>query len=68
MPRYYFRLHPSCVTDIEGQVFANADEARQEARAIARELARNRTASTEERIVVTDEHGAVVHEEPFAVN
>jgi hypothetical protein len=65
MPRYFFHLFPSGVADTEGQVFATEDEARGEAEAVARELARNRTAPAEERIVVTDETGTVVCDEPI---
>jgi hypothetical protein len=68
MPRYFFHLHPGRISDTEGKEFANAEEARREAWTVARELARNRTASTEERIEVLDEHGAVTHEQPLVVN
>jgi hypothetical protein len=66
MSRYFFHLRPSRIVDTEGQVFATEEEARHEAEAVARELARNRAPSAQERIVVTDENGAVVHEELLA--
>jgi hypothetical protein len=59
------RLHSSGIVDTKGQVFATEKEARSEAAAVAREFARNRPASTEDRIVVADESGAVVHERPL---
>jgi hypothetical protein len=68
MPRYFFHLRSSGVVDAKGQVFATEEEARSEAAAVALELARNRVASTEERIVVSDESGAVVHEQPLCWN
>jgi hypothetical protein len=68
MPRYFFHFHSSCTVDADGQIFPTEEEACFEARAVARELARNRVASTEERIVVTDESGAVIHEQPLSWN
>jgi hypothetical protein len=68
MPHYFFHLHPNRISDTEGQVFANPQEARREAEAVAIELARNRVCSTEEFVVVVDEHGDVVHEQPLSVN
>jgi hypothetical protein len=65
MPRYFFRLHPGRISDTAGKELVNA---RREAWTVTRELARNRTASTEERIEVLDEHGAVIHEQPLVVN
>jgi hypothetical protein len=63
MPRYFF--HMNDVVDTEGQVFADAEEARREAREVARELAKDRSVSEGARLVVADESGAVVHEEPL---
>ena len=63
MPRYFFHLKGSGATDTEGQDFADDDAARQEAVAVARELSRNRTVSTNERLVVTNANGEIIHEE-----
>jgi len=65
MPRYFFHLHGSGARDLEGQDFADDEAARQEARAVARDLAQNRNPASDERIVVTDAAGKVIHEEPL---
>jgi Domain of unknown function (DUF6894) len=65
MPRYFFHLRGSGALDTEGQEFPNDETARQEARAVARELSQNKTAVSDERLVVTNEAGEVVHEEPL---
>ena len=65
MPRYFFHLHGSGARDTEGQEFANDEAARDEARAVARDLSRNRPVQTDERLIVTDADGRVIHEEPF---
>ncbi len=65
MPRYFFHLKGSGALDTEGQEFPNNAAALQEAKAVARELSQNKTASTNERLVVTDADGAIIHEEPL---
>jgi hypothetical protein len=65
MPRYFFHLHGSGARDTEGQDFPDDEAAREEARAVARELARNRNSTTDERLVVTDADGKVIHDEPL---
>ncbi|HTM72773.1 MAG TPA: hypothetical protein VL198_06040 [Pseudolabrys sp.] len=65
MPRYFFHLHGSGARDTEGQEFPDDAAAREEAVAVARDLARNRSAVTNDRLVVTDASGRVVHEEPL---
>jgi hypothetical protein len=65
MPRYFFHLRGSGATDTEGQEFPNDEAAREEARAVARELSRNKAATTNELLVVTDANGNVIHEEPL---
>jgi Domain of unknown function (DUF6894) len=65
MPRYYFHLHGSGARDLEGQEFPNDEAARQEARAVARDLSQNRNPASDERVVVTDADGKVIHEEPL---
>jgi hypothetical protein len=64
MPRYFFHLHGSGARDTEGQEFPDDEAARQEAVAVARDLGRNRNVTTDERLIVTDESGKVIHEEP----
>ncbi len=63
MPRYFFHLHGSGALDTEGQDFANDEAAREEAQAVARELSQNKTVATDERLIVTNEAGVVIHEE-----
>ena len=65
MHRYFFHLHGSGARDVDGQEFADDNAAIQEARAVARDLSHNRNPSLQERIVVTNEKGDVVHEEPL---
>ena len=64
MPRYFFNLHGPAAQDIEGQEFTDDDAARHEAVQVARNLARNRTPSADERVIVTNAQGVVIHEEP----
>jgi len=54
-----------CALDTEGQEFPNDDAAREEARAVARDLSRNKAVATEERLMVTNEAGQVIREEPL---
>ena len=63
MPRYFFHLHGSSARDTEGQEFADDAAAIREARAVARDLSQNRNPSSQEKVVVTNDKGEVVHEE-----
>lgn len=65
MPQYFFHLTGSGARDTAGQDLPNDEAARQEAVMVARDLSRNRTISRNERIVVTDAKGNVIHEEPL---
>ena len=65
MPRYFFHLHGSGARDTEGQELPDNEAARQEARLVARELSQNRKVATDERLLVTNEKGEVIHEERF---
>jgi hypothetical protein len=65
MPRYFFHLHGSGARDTDGQEFPNDAAAREEARAVATDLSRNRKPTSDERLVVTDADGKVIHEEPL---
>jgi hypothetical protein len=65
VPRYFFHLHGSGARDTEGQEFPNDDAARREAVLIARELSKNRTLSANARLVVTNDKGEIIHEEPL---
>jgi hypothetical protein len=65
MARYFFHMHGSGARDIEGQEFPNDEAAREEAKAVARDLSQNRSAATDERLVVMDANGKVIHEEPL---
>ena len=57
-------IHGRAAQDIEGQEFTDDDAARHEAVQVARNLARNRTPSADERVIVTNAQGVVIHEEP----
>ena len=65
MPRYFFHLHGSGARDTEGQEFPNDEAAREEAVAVARELSQNKPVVTEDRLLVTNADGKVIHEEPL---
>jgi hypothetical protein len=65
MPRYFFHLRGSGARDTEGQELPNDDAARAEAKAVAQDLSRNKIPATDERLVVTDADGKVIHEEPL---
>jgi hypothetical protein len=65
MPRYFFHLHGSGASDTEGQELPNDEAARNEARAVARDLSRNKTGTTQERLIVTNADGKIIHEEPL---
>ena len=65
MPLYFFHLSGSSLWDAEGEEFADDNAARNEAYAVAKDLSRNQHTVSEDRIVVTDAHGAVIHEEPL---
>jgi len=65
MPRYFFHLHGSGARDTEGQEFPNDEAAREEARVVARELSQNRNPPSDERLIVTNAEGKVIHEEPL---
>ena len=65
MHRYFFHLHGSGARGVEGHEFADDNAAIQEARPVARDLSHNRNLSSQERVVLTNEKGAVIHEEPL---
>jgi hypothetical protein len=62
MPLYFFHLHGSA-PDTEGQELADDETAREEARAVAHDLAQNRSIAPGERLIVLNSNGKVVHEE-----
>jgi hypothetical protein len=63
MPRYFFHMYGSGARDTEGQEFPDDETARHEARAVARELSQNRNVATDEKLVVTNADGQIIHEE-----
>jgi Domain of unknown function (DUF6894) len=65
MPRYFFHLRGSGALDTEGQEFPHDEAAREEAREVARDLSENKAVATDERLMVTNEAGQVIHEEPL---
>ena len=58
-------MHGSGAEDLDGQDFPTDEAAREEARAVARDLSQNRNPATNEKIVVTNAKGEVIHEEPL---
>jgi hypothetical protein len=66
MPRYYFHLRGSGAADLDGQEFPDDVSAIAEAKQVAQELARNNMAESHERIVVRNENGETIHEEPLS--
>jgi hypothetical protein len=68
MPLYFFHLHGSDAHDIEGQNFPSDAAAREEAKAVARDLTRNRIAVLAESLIVRNADGEIVHEEPMQVS
>jgi hypothetical protein len=65
MPRYYFHFRGSGASDLDGEDFPDDAAAIAEAKTAARELRQGQTQSSDERIVVTNEQGKTVHEEPL---
>jgi hypothetical protein len=66
MPRYYFHLHGSGANDLDGEDFPDNAAAIAEAKQVARELPKNQDKGSHPgRIVVTDEKGETIHEEPL---
>jgi hypothetical protein len=65
MPRYHFSLHRSPTPDTEGEELSDDEAARQEAKAVARDLSRNRVVASQDRLIVTNAEGKVIHEEPL---
>jgi hypothetical protein len=59
MPRYYFHFRGPVQTIWTGGAIA-------EAKVVARELRQGRKKSSPEHIVVTNEKGETIHEEPVA--
>jgi hypothetical protein len=65
MPLYFFHLHSSGAQDAEGDDFPSDEAAREEAKAVAVDLTRNRVAVLAERLIVRNADGEIVHEEPL---
>jgi hypothetical protein len=66
MPLYFFHLHGSNADNVEGQEFSGDETARQEAKAVARDLGRNRIGVSAERVIVRNAEGKTVHAEPLS--
>jgi hypothetical protein len=66
MPLYFFHLRGASPDGVEGQEFPDDDAARQEAEAVARDLARNRTGVSAERVIVRNAEGEIVGDEPLS--
>jgi len=68
MPLYFFHLLGSRARDLEGQEFPDDEAAREEAKAVAVDLTRNRVAVLAERLIVRNADGEIVHEEPLQIS
>ena len=66
MPRYYFHMRGSGASDQDGEDFPDDAAAIAEAKVVACELRQGRNGSSHEHIVVTNEKGETIHEEPLA--
>jgi hypothetical protein len=66
MPRYYFHFRGSGADDLDGQDFADDAAAIAEAKMVSRELRQGHIKNSHEHIVVTNEKGEAIHEEPLA--
>jgi len=66
MPRYYFHFRGSGANDQDGEDFPDDSAAIAEAKVVAGELQRGRNSNSHEHIVVTNEKGETIHEEPLA--
>ncbi len=66
MPRYYFDLRGSGATDMDGQDFPDDAAAIAEAKQVAKELAGGNLSDAKERIVVRNDTGETIHEEPLS--
>jgi len=64
MARYYFNFRSSDANDLDGEDFPDNATAIAEAKIVARELRRGRKNTSEDHIVVTNENGETIHEEP----
>jgi hypothetical protein len=62
MPFYTFNLIPGPILDEQGLEFPDDDAAHREAELIARDFVRNKTPTTNERIVAIKAGGTIVHE------
>ena len=61
--RYFFHISPGRPSDEDGEELVGDDEARSLAHQMALEMVRHHPPRADERIVVIDERGDVVHEE-----
>ena len=66
MPRYFFRVEPAGVTDPDGEELPGPAAAQEMARLMARELSTGKVPTSADRIVVSDEAGNVIHDQPMS--
>jgi hypothetical protein len=67
MPRYFFRLSSSDLVPEDGEELPNRKAAAEEAKAVARDMAKNQRLSKIEgkSVIVSDKTGAVVFRAPL---
>jgi hypothetical protein len=65
MPRYYLSLQGSGAADLDGQDFPDDAAAIIEVKKVAADLRQGHSGPSPERLVVKNEKGETIHEEPL---
>ncbi len=68
MPRYYLRVEPNGAYDADGEELSGPEAARSFCDALAHEMRRNPDDASFQRLLIKDEHGAIVHEAPLVLH
>lgn len=69
MPRYYLRLEPSGIEDVDGSDLPGPQDAIELAEAVAEDMAQNwKSHPPQHLILVKDETGAIIYERPLILH
>jgi len=69
MPRYYMRLEPSGFEDVEGEELPGPEAAKRLAKEVALDLINHpQSEPWQHLIVVRDETGTIIHEQPLILH
>ncbi len=69
MPRYYMRLEPSGFEDVVGEELSGPDAAKRRAEKIALDLTKKpQSEPWQHLILVKDETGKIIHEQPLILH